>query len=543
VVDYRNERIPSQYEIMRYELRSSERLYYRATMWDKALDELQQSEASLAQANATLLPNWDDPAGKKFEPMATAVHKVVAQWRDNIVENDPARALLELATEVRTTYGVVKAAYDTWDALTRQQAALRQQWAGLVDAANAARSDGPMADRIRNIQSNRSNSIRALSNAIADLDTEIHDLQMQSGSAVNALADKYQTTGFQLRLAAGNDFPQLPRPAGAAASGVPYTGGAGAIGPDGLTLPGDAALPDGLVPAGLPLPAEIALPEEMPLPDAGEAGGADLPDPGDLGGADGLGGLGGLDPAAEPALSGLGGAGAPTLPPGLATPPGGLGLPGTGGIPSTGTPTLPPFVPPVLPPGIPGTGSGLPIGSRGGGVPGSGLGAGRVPGLGPGGGSVPGLGLGGGTGTGTGALPQTAVPVNAIAEAGPAGPAPVAPARLTGTPAAISPAAGGIPPMMPPMMGAGAPGAGGGGKPGSGATRRPPAGRGRATASTPGLPALLSGKAGRTEATPVPVRSHRERTDRTVEPPIAVQVVDEDLWRVDDTTDRANRRA
>jgi hypothetical protein len=97
---------------------------------------------------------------------------------------------------------------------------------------------------------------------------------------------------------------------------------------------------------------------------------------------------------------------------------------------------------------------------------------------------------------------------------------------------------GGVPPMMPPMGGAGmGPGGGGGPRPGSGATQRQ-GGRPRGgPAGTPGLPALLQGKAGKKDASFAMRPRQREEAA-----PATVQLIDEDMWQVESSSP-ANRRA
>ncbi|MFV2116321.1 hypothetical protein ACFHW0_28865, partial [Micromonospora sp. LOL_025] len=213
---------------------------------------------------------------------------------------------------------------------------------------------------------------------------------------------------------------------------------------------------------------------------------------------------GGAGPrGSAPVLAGLGGTPAPTLPPGLSPP---------GGIPTPATPLVPPLFPaggggpasvaPVLPP----------LTATVGGVGGL-----RVPGP-----SIGGIG---------GQLPQAAVPVG-----NPVPPVPgvLQPVSSPG-PAAASPAAGtGTPPMMPPPMigGIGTPGGGAAGT-GAAAVRRPTTGRGRGPAAVPGLPAMLSGRAGRADASAFPARPRTPGVRRRPEPPPATGLVDDDLWWVE----------
>ncbi len=126
------------------------------------------------------------------------------------------------------------------------------------------------------------------------------------------------------------------------------------------------------------------------------------------------------------------------------------------------------------------------------------------------------------------AIPVAAQPVNSASTPKPAAAPPAAaPAAPGGT---SSPTTGGGVPMMPMGMGGmGAGGRGGGPGPGSGAVRRP-GGRGRTDGPPPGLPAALSGKAGRKDAHGFVVRTRDQAADADV--PNTVELIDEDLWRV-----------
>lgn len=243
----------------------------------------------------------------------------------------------------------------------------------------------------------------------------------------------------------------------------------------------------------------------------GPAGGAEG---GAAGGTEGGGAGGGADPS----LSG-GAGGVPTI----ATP----ALPT---VPSA-LPHLPAGPPPIIPPALPGSGLGAPI-------RGTGTGGGRVPGVGLGGTpggklSVP------ATGTTPFGTPSNAAP-NGVA---PNGVAPTSPrlAATTATTATTGMGAGAMPPMMPPMAGAGMHPGGSGGVPGPGAAPRQGNSRTRRKdGGTPGLPSMLSGKAGKADPGTFAVRGRR-----TPKPdvPATAQLVDEDLWRVDQWADDEQPRS
>lgn len=204
----------------------------------------------------------------------------------------------------------------------------------------------------------------------------------------------------------------------------------------------------------------------------------------------------------EPGLSGGGGT-APTMPPGLTA--------GTVPPPTTGGPT------PMMP-----IGPGAAFGSAAGGTRGGGGGGGGGP-------RVPGVSVG------NSQIPAAASPVGSAsaptAPAGPAAPGTLAPTG--GGAGAGGGGGGGMPPMMPPMgggMGAAAAGlGGGGGGPGGPGGLSRPRDRKRDNGQTPGMPGLLSGKAGKAD-------QNAFRRNRTVESdiPTTVQLIDEDLWQVEE---------
>ncbi|KOV87229.1 hypothetical protein [Nocardia sp. NRRL S-836] len=237
-------------------------------------------------------------------------------------------------------------------------------------------------------------------------------------------------------------------------------------------------------------------------PEGGAAGGSEGgaaggPEGGAAGGPEG--GAGGGAAGGGPSLSG--GVSAPPIP--------------TPKLPAIPTPTLPPVSSPFIPPMVPGGHAGSAL--RPGGI--GGTGGGRVPGVHPGG------GIGGMSAKSS--LP--AASFGAPASAAPGGVAPTS--APLGGPAGGPAGAGGVPPMMPPMGGAGMGAGGAGNGPGSGAAQRRGNSRTRRRdGATPGLPSMLSGKAGRADANSFAVRGHR-----SAEPvvPATAHVVDEDLWRVD----------
>ncbi|MGH3762641.1 MAG: hypothetical protein ACRDTB_33490, partial [Actinophytocola sp.] len=110
------------------------------------------------------------------------------------------------------------------------------------------------------------------------------------------------------------------------------------------------------------------------------------------------------------------------------------------------------------------------------------------------------------------------------------------PPAVPGGASSTSGVGGGAPPFIPPVgAGLGGTGAGGGrgGGPGSGAVRRP-GGRGRPAGPPPGLPAALSGKAGRKDPHGFTPRVRQPAVESDV--PSTVQLIDEDLWQVAEKT-------
>jgi hypothetical protein len=128
--------------------------------------------------------------------------------------------------------------------------------------------------------------------------------------------------------------------------------------------------------------------------------------------------------------------------------------------------------------------------------------------------------------TGPASIPAAAAPVSSLTGPAPAGSPPAAPQPLATPAASTSTGVSGVPPFVPPMAGAGI-GAGGSGTVlGAGGSRRPF----RRTEEdedtpTPGLPVLLSGKAGMADPYAFAARQHSDAPDA----PSTVQFIDEEL--------------
>ena len=129
--------------------------------------------------------------------------------------------------------------------------------------------------------------------------------------------------------------------------------------------------------------------------------------------------------------------------------------------------------------------------------------------------------------TGPAHIPVAAAPVSPLAAPSPAA-APAVPQPLSAPPAAVTgPVGAAVPPLMP-MMGAAA-GLGGGGSTagiGAGLARRPVRRPEDEDTTTPGLPPMLSGKAG--VADPFALAT-RQRT--VPDAPATVEFIDEELWQ------------
>jgi hypothetical protein len=195
-------------------------------------------------------------------------------------------------------------------------------------------------------------------------------------------------------------------------------------------------------------------------------------------------------------------------------------LSGGGGLapPSAGPVAPPAPVSPVAPTATPGA-AGMPFAPMAGGAVGRGFGGG-------GGGAVrvPSVAVPRPT-----HIPVAAPPVNPLIAPAPAA-APATPQPLVSPPAPVTGMSGmgAVPPMMP-MMGGAALGAGGStAGVGSGLARRPVRGTDDEDTPTPGLPAMLSGKAGLADPFALAVR---QRGSAAPDAPATVEFIDEDLWR------------
>jgi hypothetical protein len=210
------------------------------------------------------------------------------------------------------------------------------------------------------------------------------------------------------------------------------------------------------------------------------------------------------------------------------------------------TAVAPPSIEKLAPPNIPATpnapAAGLPIG----GVPVGGLGGGGLGGAGGVSGKKLDIPKAGGVTGGVGDKPIPKAAERLSPQATPSGgraPGSSAGAGLAGTSTPGGAGAGGVPPMMPPGAGMGAGGGGRGGKSGASGTIRPVGRqRDRRTDGTPGIPASLRGKAGKDLSGTFPAAPSTSRRRQETAPTETLQLLDEDLWKVENDKTAAQPR-
>jgi hypothetical protein len=540
---YQEMSLEQQIPILEQEQLNVRLLTAKGTMWTTAQGRLDESGRSIGQETDRLEPAWTDPAGTGFVAHARNSKRVVDTWAHNIADANPQGTLDSIA-------GLIPSALST---AQKNKAAFDQYWAQLGLNPTGPGMSKEEAEAPYRLPSG------LLMNQIADLYT-------QAGDAVDKATSGGNYEGLNSALGQGGANPRVGGGGGGGGGGdTGLTGGA----PTGTpAVSADlAAATAGIDPAtGLPIDARTGLPIDpatglpvdprtgLPIDPAtglpvdpqtglpvGAGGGADVSGF-DAAGIDGGGGGGGGG-TPNPELSGGLGA-APITPPPVTSPIGGAGIPG-GGIGGLGP------IPPVAPiggtgigglgsggarPGVGGLGPIPPVGPVG---PVGGGGLGPIGGIGPVGGGVgpvggggvkvPGVSLGGGVGGGGGGtIPSAATPYQPPTSAGPSGAAPGLSSAAGGT--AGGSGAGGVPPMMPPM---GMGGAGAGGGPGAGTTARSGGNNKnrRKEVVTPGLPVMLSGKAGQPDLGAFAGRGRRQVAESDV--PTTVQLIDEDLWQVE----------
>jgi hypothetical protein len=537
--NYTEMRLDEQIEVLEQEQKNYRLRTAKAMMWDKAHQDLGDAEKELNKETDTLEPAWKDDPGSTFVAKARNTQTVLRRWTHNIEEAKPA----DLLNRINAL------AADALPLARKNKELFEQLWASY--SKMYAMDQVPLDQR-----SSREEVEAPYRKPSGLLMNQIGDLYGQAATAVDKASGggKFQGIDSPLKQTA----PTGPGgPTGGGPTGT-VTGGPTAGGPTGTDpaqAPNAQLTHAAIDPkTGLPIDPKTGLPID---PKTGLPVNTQQPvDPNlvsPLGasptGASPVGSAGGPGASANPELSGGLGT-APVTAPSLSGGPSGpapvTSLPGGG----TGMPT--PIVNSPIggggggggsrPPGGPGPIGGGP-GGGGPGGPGIGGGGGGISGAGPigaGGARIPGVSLGGGGGIGGGpggaTIPAAAVPFQAPPTAGPAGAAPTTPPTLaaaSGASAAAGGGAGGMPPMMPPM-GMGGMGGGSGGGPGSGAASRPSGSNNknrRKEVVTPGLPMMLSGKAGQADMNAFAGRGRKQVAESDV--PTTVQLIDEDLWQVE----------
>lgn len=478
-------------------------------MWNSAGSSLDGLLATFPQINSELLAGWQSPADSSIYRSASddstnsikasrdAIGSPAGQCTAEYGSAGIPNLLFNLADTITQT------AQPAQEAVTAYNAAQQQfvQWLAAFPLATQKERD---AQELTFVNQARPPAVKA-------------------GQALNTLAQAYTTSGPAIVSAAqqlkwkGPGAGNTISGSGAGGSGSQAGGPSGAGGGQGGQAGGQQGGQAG----------------QQGGDQAGQTGQGDEGDQGDQAGQTGQddqqgqdGQTGGQLPGQLPQVPGTGLAGMPTtplMPPMEQFQPPNIPLAPVGATPAGNLPigNLP------MPIGLGGGGGRPPGGGGGGGIGGGGGGGGIKPDLPK---------VGGGL---TGGDKQIARAGEQLSPQSPVssgrGPGSPLGTGLAGSPSSGAAAGGGVPPMMPP--GAGGMGAGGGGKPGkSGAagTIRP-AGRKRDRQSeeTPGVPAGLRGKAGKDlpGAFPAVPANTRRRQEKT--PTETLQLLDEDLWKVE----------
>lgn len=475
---------------------------YEAVPLQLQLDTINQevSNKNALSAKGAMWQKAYQELAEAGRSLSGATNTIAPEWNDGAGTKFVAvsrRTLAQLDTWAQNIDGAKPhdKIYLVANTLPTTQQIVQEQWKLAQEALAAAQANAAAAYAAQGIGS------PGLSEA--DVNAIVLPFQQEAGRAMNLLGGYYEDAAWAVTAASGGEPMSNPQaPMNTSPMSSPSTSSPGGAPPGGAP-PGGAA-PGGAAPGGA-APGGAA-------PGGAAPGGAP---PGAAGGDPSL--AGGLTGGAPPST--------PTLPPGLGTTP--------PAVPPGGPGTVPPFIPPV---------GGLGGAPRPGGFGGGGFGGG-----GGGGSRVPGVGLGGGASGAQTSIPAAGATVSAPTQPTQAGAPAIPQGPTTGGGTTAAGGAGGVPPMMPPMGGMGAGMGGGGGTgPGSGAAQRPVNGRPRGDGRTPGLPPVLSGKAGKADANGFAVRGRRSTVETDV--PTTVQLIDEDLWQVGDRPatpagERAGRRA
>ncbi|TCC31985.1 hypothetical protein [Kribbella speibonae] len=469
--------------MMRTDAQLSGPLETAAIMWNSSADAVNTARLELRSVTDTLLHDWHSEDSKDFVAARTITETSLETSYNGMA---PVQGVLNtLAGQIRTTAATVETKVDELNKLveTYNSSQPIRQSAAQFEAGWAKKARVPL---------------RA------------------AGDAMIGLAEKFSVAGSFLT----EDAAKLKWDGPGSRNGAP-TSSTPSSTPSAPSSPGG---PTGADPAATDPGGQQAGP-------ADQGGGAQEAGAGAGEGAGGMDGAGGSGAGSVPGVPG-GGTGLAGMPAASTMVPRFEGsLPNVPSVPTTQTPGVPPM-------------STLPVGAVPGGALG-GRGVGKVPGGGGvGGGGLPGVPGGGGVGQKGGVdsqLPR-AVPETGSSQ-GPlsGGRAPGAPSGLAGgTGAAGAGAGGGMPPMMPPMGGAAGAGSSKAGRPGNGVIAPGNRRRDRQQGDTPGVPVGLRGRAGKDlpgafPAVPVNTRRRKEKTEAAN----TLQLLDEDLWKVEATDTKA----
>ena len=463
--------------MMRTDAQLSVPLETAGIMWNKSADAVNAAHLQLHSVTQTLLQDWGSPDAEMFKQNRAVTEASLSRSYDGMV---PVPGVLNaLAGQIRTTASTVETQVDALNKLVETY-----------------KSSHPVRQSPANFESGWAKKARVPLHA--------------AGDAMIGLADKFGVAGSFLTT----DAAQLKWEGPGGGNAAPTTNAPGST----PSVPSSPGGPTGADPAATDPGGQQA--------GADQQGGAQ--DAG-AGGTDGAGGASSAGSGSVPEAPG-GGTGLAGMPAGSTMVPRFEGsLPNVATVSPTHTPVVPPM-------------STLPVGGVPGGYAG-GAGAGKVPGGGIGGGGLPGVPGGGGSQKGgvDSQLPR-AVPETGATQ-GPlsGGRAPAAPSGLaSGAGAAAGQGGGGMPPMMPPMAGAAGAGSNKAGRPGNGMIAPGNRRRDRQQGDTPGVPVGLRGRAGKDlpgafPAVPVNTRRRKEKTEAAN----TLQLLDEDLWKVEATDAKA----
>lgn len=448
-------------------------------MWNSSAGAVNSAHLELHSVTETLLQDWGDPQADLFRQNRTRTETSLSTSYSAMA---PVQgALNALAGQIRTTASTVETQVDA-----------------LNEVVKDYNSDQPRRQSPASFEREWAEKARVPLRA--------------AGDAMTGLAQQFSLTAPTLTSAAA----ELKWDGPGSGNGAPRTSAPGST----PSMPSSPGGPTGADPAAADPGGQQAGGEQQGgAQEAGAGAGAGE-------GAGGMEGAGGSGAGSVPGVPG-GGTGLAGMPAGSTMVPPRFegGLPNVPqGVPTTHTPVVPPM-------------SALPGGYTGG------AGAGKVSGGGIGGGGLPGVPGGGGSQKGgvDSQLPRTVAETGSSQGPLSGGRAPAAANGLAGgTGAAAGQGGGGMPPMMPPMAGAAGAGSNRAGRPGNGMIAPGNRRRDRQQGDTPGVPVGLRGRAGKDlpgafPAVPVNTRRRKEKTEAAN----TLQLLDEDLWKVEATDAKA----